>query len=500
MPKSMRRYLAFDIGASNGRCIMGEYDGQTLSLEIVNRFDNGYVRVRDHLYWGILALFNSVKSSLAKAALEVGRDSFASIGVDTWATDFGLLDEKGDLIGNPYCYRDPHTAGMMDEVFKLVPKEEVFQVTGIQLMPINTLYHLMAMTRAKSPALEIARTYLMVPDLINYWLTGQKMVEFTNASVTQIMDVREKNWAYPMLKTLGIPDHIFPEIVQAGQVLAPLQKVIQDETGLSGTPVVAVGTHDTASAVASVPATVSNFAYLSSGTWGLLGTELPGPNLDPKVMEYNFGNEGGVFNTIRLLRNVVNMWLVQECTRIWQLQGTTVSWDEMIQLATEARPFMAFIDPDHPDFLVPDDMPQAIRDYCQRTGQQLPESKGELVRVCLESLAMKYRYNMEKLADIIGQQPEVFHIVGGASRNHLLNQFAANVMKQPVVAGPSEATALGNLVVQLIATGDLAGMEEGRQLIAQSFPTEPFEPTDTSAWDEQYAVFLEKTGLPPIPA
>lgn len=492
-----KKYLAFDIGASNGRLVAAEFNGKTLSLNVVNRFDNGPVRVRDHLYWNILGLWEQCRLSLHRAASQ-GSGEIVALGVDTWGNDFALLDAAGDLVCNPYCYRDPQTTGMMDEAFKIVPREDLFQITGIQFMIINCLYHLVAMVRRKSPALEMARTFVMIPDLLNYWMTGVKTVEYTNASTCQCMDVRTRQWAYPMLSRLGIPEAIFPEIIAPGQVLGNLHRNLCSETGLPSLPVVAVATHDTAAAVASVPATSPDFAYLSSGTWGLLGTELPEAVLSEKVQKYSFGNEGGVFNTYRLLRNISNMWLVQECRRIWAQEGNSLDWETLIHLAEASPAFLAFVDPDDVEFLRPEHMPHTIQAYCRRTGQAVPETPGEFVRVCLESLAFKYRYTFEKLTDILGRAPAIFHIVGGAARNQMLNRFAANALARPVVAGPSEATALGNLIMQMIAMGDLADLEDGRRLIRASFPTEEYLPEDTPAWEEAYDRYLEKTGLPPI--
>lgn len=494
---STKNFLAFDIGASNGRCMIGKFDGDKLSLDVLHRFDNGYVRVRDHLFWNILSLWENCKISLHKAAHSLG-GNIAAIGVDTMGNDFSLLDEFDELIGNPYHYRDPQTTGMMEEVFKIIPRDEIFQITGLQFMMINSLYHLMAMVRRGSTELKIARTFLMIPDLLNFWLTGRKGVEYTNASIPQLMDCTQKQWAYPMLDKLGIPRHIFPEILQAGQVLEYLAPSLREETGLPEIPVLETATHDTAAAVAAVPAMVKNFSYLSSGTWGLLGAEVSRPILNEKVFSYNFGNEGGVFNTIRLLRNIVNMWLIQDCQHTWALEGETRSWEQLMNLAKDAQSFLAFIDPDEPGFLLPERMPSQIQYYCQMTGQTIPQTEGEIIRVCLESLAFKYRYTFEKLTDILGYPPEVLHIVGGAARNRMLNQFTANALARPVIAGPSEATSLGNLIVQMIGVGELRDLAEGRRLLHSSFPTENFYPQDVDIWEEQYARFLRVTGLPPI--
>jgi rhamnulokinase len=494
---SNKKYLAFDLGASNGRCVMGSFDGQALSLQVIHRFENGYIRVGDHLYWNMLGLWANIKASLAKAAVE-HRAEIVSVGVDTWGVDFALLDRQGDLVSNPYSYRDPYTTGMLEEAFKIVPKEEIFQTTGIQFLRINSIFQLLAIKRSGSPALEIANTFLMIPDLINYWLTGSKVCEYTIASISQTLSAATRDWAYPLLEKFGIPTHIFPEILDSGQQIAPLLRYNVDETGLEPIPVIAVGAHDTASAVAAVPAEVANFAYISSGTWAPLGAELSEPLLGEQALAYNFSNEGGVYNTIRLLRNIVNMWLIQECVRIWSLKGESHTWEQVIEMADGAEPFLAFIDPDDPGFALPENMPAEIRSYCSRTEQRIPQTKGEIMRVCLESLAMKYRYNLEMLGALLNEPPEVFHIVGGASRNNLLNQLTANALDLPVVAGPAEATALGNLIVQMIAAGDLIDLSEGRQLIRSSFPVETFEPADVQLWNERYAQYLVRTGLTPI--
>jgi sugar (pentulose or hexulose) kinase len=492
-----KNYLAFDIGASNGRCINAHFDGEILGLDVLHRFENGPVRANDHLYWNILGLWDSVHHSLAKASLEDGMN-FASIGIDTWAVDFGLLDKQGALIGNPFCYRDPQTQGMMQEAFQYVPQEELFQITGIQFMELNTLFQLLAMVKAGSPALDIAHTFLMIPDLLNYWMTGRKACEYTNASTTQLLNAKLRDWDYPLIHAMHIPDHIFPEVLEPGQVMGELNGRLCSETGLSPVPVISVGSHDTAAAVASVPATGSGFAYLSSGTWGLLGVELPEAVLTEKVLKYNFGNEGGVAHTVRLLRNIVNMWLLQECRRIWALEGQELSWSDITRLSERADPFTAFIDPDAPEFILPDHMPRTIQDYCRRAHQNVPQSKSEIVRVCIESLAFKYRYTIDKIFDILDKRPTVLHIVGGGAQNKILCQFAANAVNIPVIAGPYEATALGNILLQMIAVGDLADLAEGRMLIDRSFPTEVFLPTNTDRWEEQYHRFLAVTGNPTI--
>ena len=492
-----KKYIAFDIGASSGRCIIGTFDGKKLSLEVLAQFDNSYVQLMDHYYWDILGLFDKVKKSLQKAGSIYG-DALAGIGVDSFGLDFAFLDNRGNMIANPSCYRDPQTEGMMEQAFAKVPRQDIFETTGLQFMRINTLYQLMAMVASDFSALKIAKTFLMIPDLINYWLTGRAACEYTNTTNTQLLDVRKKQWAYSMINALGIPTHIFPEVVSPGQIFEMAQKSIIQEAALPPIPVVATSTADTACAVAAVPAQTDDYIYLSSGTWGLLGVESPDPILTDKVQKYNFGNEGGVFNTIRLLRNVVNLWLLQECRRLWNLQGQGMTWDDFTRLAQRAKPFAAYIDPDAQEFVIADNMPKRIQDYCQRSGQKVPQDKGDIIRVCLESLAFKYRYTIEKLTDIIGKTLPILHIVGGGARNKMLCQFAANACNLLIVAGPYEATSLGNILMQMIAIGDISSLEEGRSLIRSSFPIETFEPENQEIWERHYQEFLDVTKLPRI--
>lgn len=494
---STKKYLVFDIGGSNGRCLLAQFDGIRLSIEVIHRFENGHVRLQNHLFWDILGLWNGVLQSLRKAAAEMGQD-ISSAGLDTWAVDFGLLDAQDNLIGNPFCYRDPQTIGMMEEVFQRVPKEELFQITGIQFMSLNTLYQLYAMVRAGSPAIGYAKTLLLIPDLLNFWLTGQKKCEYTNASTTQLLNATTRLWDRTIMERLGLPDHIFPEILESGQKVGVLKPWIAEETGLRKLSITAVGSHDTASAVAGVPGLSPSHAYISSGTWGLLGVELLKPRLDENVFRYNFGNEGGVFHTIRLLRNIVNLWLVQECRRIWAQEGRVYDWDTLASLAHSAPQFLASIDPDDPAFLVPEHMPGAVQKYCIATNQQVPKSDGEILRVCQESLAFKYRYTLEKLMDILGRRLDVVHIIGGGAKNQLLCQFTANALNRPVLAGPVEATALGNLIVQMVASGDVSSLEEGRQLIQKTFPPKVYHPENANLWEAQYCHYIEAVGLPSI--
>lgn len=495
MTASEKVFIAFDLGASGGRCLAGHFDGGRLRLEVISRFPNDFVRVRHHWYWDVLALWQHIQAALRVAAQQVGRN-IASIAVDGWGVDFALVDANGNLLGAPRCYRDPYTEGMIDKVLAIIPREELFQITGIQFLSLNTLYQLMALRHTGSPLLDVTRTLLMIPDLVNYWLTGQQVAEYTNASTTQLLNARARRWETSVMNRLNIPSHIFPNILDAGTPIDSLHHLVQDATGLGAVPVYTTASHDTASAVVGVPAECQPFAYLSSGTWGLLGTEVAAPLLSSQVQAFNFGNEGGAYGTIRLLRNMANMWLVQENVRLWKKFGQQRDWEAWRILAEQAPAFQAFIDPDAPDFLIPPDMPAAIREYCMRTGQPVPQTEGAILRVCFESLAMKYRYVLRQLTLLTGEQPEHFHIIGGASRNRLLNQFAANALAIPVIAGPSEAAAIGNLIVQMIGCGELRNLEEGRALIRASVALERVEPQQTAQWEEQYQRFLAVTGLP----
>jgi rhamnulokinase len=387
-------FLAFDLGASSGRAVVGRFDGEQLSLEEVHRFPNGPTRIHNSLHWNALTLFTEMKNGLARTVNEYGLE-LSAFGLDTWGVDFGLLDRAGHLIGNPYHYRDSRTDGMVEKSFEIVPREEIFMQTGIQFMQLNTLFQLLAMVQQNSPALEVADTLLMMPDLFNYWFTGQKANEFTIASTSHCFNMSQNQWATPLLEKLGIPAHIFRDVVQPGTQLGALLPSIAAEIGVSGDiAVIAPGCHDTASAVAAVPVADSDagsFAYISSGTWSVMGGETTSPVIDEKSLAHNFTNEGGVQNTIRLLKNIAGLWLLQECRRIWTQQGQELSYDDLTRLAGEAAPFTALVDSDDSSFLAPADMPARIRDFCERTGQTPPASKGAFIRCALESLALKYR-------------------------------------------------------------------------------------------------------------
>jgi rhamnulokinase len=490
----MPKYLAFDIGTSAGRAMVGTLDADGFALEELHRFPNRSVYVRGTLYWDILYLWHELLTGLQKWRAYDERPP-RSIGLDTWAVDFALLDESGSLLDNPVHNRDRRTDGMLERVFENVPRDEIYARTGIQFMQINTLYQLYALVLAGAPALRHAATFLSVADLLNYWLTGRKAVEFTSATCTQCYDPLAGDWAKDILTRLGIPSHMWPEVVPPGSVLGNLDVPLPGLMEFSSVPVMAVATHDTGSAVAAVPSTAGHFAYISSGTWSLMGTETRSPVITPDSLKYNFTNEGGVNGTYRLLKNILGMWLIQACQEAWAKVGRRYTYAELIQLAAGARPFGPLIDsyPNSPDFRSAGDMPDRIRAFCARTAQPIPAGDGEILRCIFESLALKYRQTLEQLRIVTGHDFEVIHIVGGGARNGLLCQMAADATRRPVTAGPGEATTLGNVAVQAITTGQLASIGEARDLIRRSSDLSFYQPSASRDWDHAYTRFLAIT-------
>ncbi len=482
------RLAAVDLGAESGRVLVGTLDGDRLALEEAHRFPNVPVRVGGTLHWDALRLWGDVEAGLRRAG---AGGALASVAVDTWGVDFGLLDERGRLLANPVHYRDGRTDGVPERVFSVVPRDEVYATTGIQVMPINTLYQLASMALDRDPLLERADQLLLMADLFSYWLSGAQAAEYTNATTTSCLDARARAWARPMLERLGIPTALFPEVANPGTRLGPLLPELRAGAGLGATDVVLAGSHDTASAVAGTPLASPRTAYLSSGTWSLLGLEVPAPVIDAASSAANLTNEGGVGGTIRLLRNVAGLWLVQESRRALWPSGDAPSYAEITAMAEAAPPFTAFIDPDDERFLRPGDLPARIRESCAETGQPEPAEPGTLFRVILESLALRYAVVLDQLAAASGIAPDGVHVVGGGSSNSLLNRLTAGAAGLPVRVGPVEATAVGNLLVQLIATGRLASIEEGRELVARSFPITTVEPSGD--WTEARSRFAALT-------
>ncbi|SDR17739.1 rhamnulokinase [Thermostaphylospora chromogena] len=464
----MSIYAAVDLGASNGRVITVE-TGQSLRLREIHRFPNRPVRLADTLHWDILSLYQGVLDGLAKMDAEP-----ASIGVDSWAVDYGLLDGDGRLIGNPVHYRDQRTDGVMERVIDEVGADVLYQTSGLQFLPFNTVYQLLA------DRLDGAETLLMIPDLITYWLTGSIGAEATNASTTGLYDVRARTWAEPLMDRLGIPRRIFPELRDPGTPAGTLRDGIARELGLGPVPVTAVASHDTASAVAAVPAETDRFAYISSGTWSLVGVELPAPVLTEAGRLANFTNEGGVDGTVRYLRNVMGLWILQECLRVWG----NPDLGELLAAAEQAPPFQAVVDPDDPSFLPPGDMPARIAAYCERTGQRPPQDRPSVVRCVLESLALAYRRTVRDAVRLSGHEVEVIHVVGGGVRNRLLCQLTADACELPVLAGPVEAAALGNALIQARAHGEVGSLAELRELVRRAEPLAVYRPAgDGRAWE-----------------
>jgi len=485
-----RNYLALDLGAESGRVIIGTLNDGRLSLNEVHRFSNGPVRLPDGMHWDVLRLWSEIKTGIASAVKHGTK--LDGMGLDTWGVDFALLDKNNSLLSNPFHYRDERTDGMLDEAFKRMSRADIFSNTGIQFMQINTLYQLLAMSVHKSPVLDMAKTFVTIPDLFNYWLSGEITNEFTNSTTTQCLNPRKRDWATPVLDALNIPSHLFKPVTDSGTLIGTLLPDIAAETGASGVKIVVPACHDTGSAVVAVPALAGNqnFAWISSGTWSIMGAEVQQPSLDEKALQYNFTNEGGAFGTWRLSKNIMGLWLVQECKRTWAHEGDDLSYDEITRLASEAKPFLAVIDPDHHNFLHAGDMPERIRKYCADTNQPLPQTKGEVIRVALESIALKYRWVLERLEELTAKKFAPIHIIGGGTKNRLLNQFTADATNRVVVTGPVEATAIGNVLMQAIGLGHLDSLSDARAVVRASFEVEDYHPAHSSDWDEAYAKLL----------
>jgi len=474
------RLLATDVGAESGRTVVGSFDGERLSLHEVHRFPNRPVEVAGTLHWDVLRLYSDMLDGIRAA----GRVS--SVGVDTWGVDFGLLDRSGRLLGNPVHYRDRRTEGMLEEAFSRVPREEIYTRTGIQFLPINTLYQLLALVVAGEPQLASADRLLTMPALLAYWLTGTAADEFTDATTTQCFDPRANAWAWDLVERLAIPSRIFGEVVPPGTGLGRVRSGL----GLGSIRVVAPGSHDTASAVAAVPFEPGRpAAYVSSGTWSLVGLEVERPVINEAALAANLTNEGGVAGTFRLLKNVMGLWLLQECRRAWADSGSDLSYEDLIRRAEAARPFAALIDPDDDRLLRPGDMPARIAALSAENGQTLPAEPGVIARCVFESLALKYRWTIEQLEHVTGLEVGVIHVVGGGALNRLLCQMVADACGRRVVAGPVEATAAGNLLVQAMALGVLGSLREGRELVRRSLAIDTYEPVSTEGWEDAWRRF-----------
>jgi rhamnulokinase len=489
----MRVYLAIDLGAESGRVIAGLWNGKTIRLEEVHRFPNDPVHVAETMRWDVLRLWSEIQNGLALAAKKYGK-SIVSVGADTWGVDFVLLSPHEELLGQPYHYRDARTNGVMEKAFKKVSRSEIFAQTGLQFMQLNTLFQLLAVKQNTPELLAGAETLLFMPDFIHWALCGSRVAEFTIASTSQCLNPLTRNWASGLLKKLGLPPGIFPEVVPPGTDLGPLRPGLAERLGLHKVRVVAPPSHDTASAVAGVPTAntgTSNWAYLSSGTWSLMGVEVNQASLSVRTQELNLTNEGGLDGTYRLLKNIMGLWLVQQCKRSFDSCGKPYEYAQLAELAEQVPPLRSFVNPDDPRFLNPPDMPKAIQDFCRETKQPVPKSEGGLVRCAYESLALTYRRVLGWLEELTGNRIEVIHIVGGGSQNRILNQFTADACQRPVVAGPVEATALGNLLVQVRASGELSSLAEMREVIRKSSQVTTYQPGSGASWDAATARFGE---------
>ena len=476
--------LAVDLGASGGRVVAGGFDGRLLELEEVHRFDNGPVTMAGRLIWDLPRLWQEVSLGLRAAAARHGR-AVSSVGVDTWGVDFSFLAADGDLLANPVCYRDARTRGMLSATTAAVPREEIFAATGLQFMEINSLYQLMALKHAESRVLAAADRLLMIPDLFHWLLSGVASNERTNASTTQCFDPRSGDWARPLMERLGLPPRIFGPISDPGTVLGPMRPDVAAETGLTGVRVVLPGTHDTASAVAAVPADEPpsprpEWCYVSLGTWALIGAELDRPLVTPECLARNFTNEAGIGGTTRLLKNVCGLWLVQQCRAAWQRAGQEWSWDQLTALAAEAPPLVTLVDPNHPSLVAPADMPAAIRALARASGEPEPETTAATVRAALESVAAAVRRTLGELDSLLGRRVGRVHVVGGGVKNSLLCQMIADATGRPVVAGPVEATAIGNLLVQLLARDGKVDLRAIRRVVRDTFEPVRYEPKDAA--------------------
>ncbi len=482
-------YLAFDLGAESGRAVLAHLRSGILTTEEVHRFANEPVEYGGSLHWDVARLWFEVREALAR--LE-GLD-LAGIGVDAWGVDYALLGERGELLQSPYHYRDRRTEGIMEEVVRKAGKEEIYRATGVQFMPINTLYQLFAARRQTPKLLEAAKYLLTIPDLFNYWLTGNAICEFTNATTTQMVNPVKREWAASLLQQLELPAHLPARIIEPGSIVGTLLPDVAGDSSLAGTTVIAPACHDTGSAVAAVSAR-DGTAFLSSGTWSLLGTELDSPVITPDALRMNFTNEGGVNGTTRLLKNVMGLWMLQGCRQSWTAQGRSYDYRELIELAARETPFRHLVDPDDESFLRPPDMLTAISQFCARTHQSAPQEPGGYVRCVLESLAFKYRLVLRNLEHVCKKHIEQIRIIGGGSKNRLLNQLTADATGRKVLAGPAEATALGNVAIQILATGGASSLKEVRAIVDRSFPTEIFEPLETDKWHQHAERFEQYCG------
>ena len=483
-------YCALDLGAESGRVMLGRFNGTKLSVDEVHRFDSAPVLLPDGLHTDLLHIWTELKKGMGLASRAAAGD-ISGLGVDTWGVDFALLDKQGRLLANPYHYRDGMTEGILGKAFSVMPRRELFEQTGLQFMPINTLYQLYALLLRGFPLFDAAEKLLMTPDIFNYWLCGRAVNEFTIATTTQCFDPRKRDWAWPVIDKFGLPKRLFGDIVAPATICGTLLPQVAAETGMVSAPVIAPGCHDTALAVAAVPAQRPGFAYISCGTWSLLGTEILSPCINGKSLAANFTNEGGVCGTFRFQKSLTGLWILQECRRQWSRGRDDATYAALMAGVSAAPALRSLIDPADPEFAKPGDMPTRIAAFCAKSGQPVPEGTGAIVRCVLESLALSYRRTLDEMENILGRSLDPVYMVGGGTQNRLLCQFAADAMDRTVIAGPVEATAIGNACMQAIALGHIGSLSDARMLVQNSFETATYTARNREHWREAYGKFRE---------
>ena len=482
----MKRVLAFDFGASSGRAILGSFDGEKITLNEVHRFSNDPVSVGGTFYWDVLRLFHEIKQGILKAKQAGG---FDSIGIDTWGVDFGLIDKKGFLLENPVHYRDKRNQGMIEEAEKYISKDELYNITGIQFMDFNTVFQLLSLKINRPELLEKADKLLFMPDLLNFFLTGTKVSEYSIATTSQLIDINTRSWSKTVTEKLSLPENHLADIVKPGTVIGKLSPEICEELGVESVDVIAVAGHDTQSAITAVPSEKPDFAFISCGTWSLFGTEPEKPIVNEKSRKFNVTNEGGYNYATAFLKNICGLWLIQESRRQWIREGKEYSYAELEEMALASKEFQCFIDPDAPEFVAMGDIPSRIREFCKKTGQHVPETVGEVVRCIYESLALKYRNVFEGIEDCTEKKYEQINIMGGGTKDKLLCRMTADACAVPVYAGPIEATVLGNIAIQLMSSGAISDINEARKIIANGENLKEYLPENTDKWNKAYEIY-----------
>jgi rhamnulokinase len=487
---NIHHFLAFDLGATSGRSILATLQDGKVALKELTRFPNKIIRIGDKYYWNIFSLFEELKNGLRVAGNE--KIKIESIGIDTWGVDFVYVADDGTFLGLPRAYRDPYTNGAPEDYFTKISRKEVYGLTGIQIMNFNSLFQLYAAAKESSSALKTAKNILFMPDALSYMLTGNKVCEYTIASTSQILNPRTKEFEPKLFEPVGISASVMLPLAMPGKIIGNILDSIRLECGIETTPVIAVAGHDTASAIAAIPAGNEKFAYLSSGTWSLMGIEVKEPIISEQSFNLNFTNEGGIEGTTRFLKNITGMWLLEQCRKEWESQGKSYTYDEIVRMSDSVDGFQSIIDPDYLGFANPSSMTKAIADYCTEDGQKAPENHAEYIRCIFDSLALKYKYVLDCLRQVAPFEIERLHVIGGGSQNRLLNQLIANSIGLPVIAGPSEATATGNVMLQAKGLGIVKSLNEMRAIIGNSVSLETFYPKDSAQWDEAYKKFLPR--------